>query len=332
MQPRAFSPQWGDALAQPAERGADLSPQDDGLLGLWPVVHFAGEDDAVSPAGRWDRMLDDFEIIINIGDAFTLELGDGRQVVSWGDVCVLRPRERHALLFEAGRHAHLLFCHHDWVAAPGLSAAERPDPWGWPAYIPCGAHSVRLGACLQEVLTALWVRRGPWRWEAAVALLGAAAVIERVCGRADSGPDTDPDEPPAVRVARAYMEDHLAQGCGALVREAARAGGLSAAHLNRLFHATYQRSPRQWICERRVARACFALVHRHADVAAAARAAGFSDVRYFSRFFQRHTGLTPSAYRARHVGRWRLADGGGLRQAATGASRLYPCNVHITGW
>ena len=237
------------------------------------------------------------------------------------------------MLFESGRHVRMLFCHHEWVVARGPSSAvEEPDPWGWPAYIPCGSHSARLAACLQEVLTALWGRRGPWRWEASVALLGAAAVIERVCGSADYGPEIDPGEPHAVRAARAYIEDHLVEGRGALVREAARAGGLSAAQLNRLFHETYQRSPQQWICERRVARACFALVHRQADVAAAAQAAGFCDVRHFSRVFQRHTGFTPSAYRAQHAGRWRLAEGDGLRQAMAGTTRLYPCNVHIAGW
>ncbi len=318
-------------MAQPGERAATA---DDGHgVGLWPLIRYAGEDDVVSPSGRWDRTLEDFEVLVNVGDAFTLALGDMKQCVCCGDACVLRPGQAHALIFEPGRHVRLLFCHHEWVGSGAAPVAvDGPHPWGWPPYIPGGTHSPRLVCCLQEVLTVLWARRGPWRWEASVALLGAAAVIERVCATVAPDPAPVPGEPSAVRAARTYIERNLVQGARALVREAARAGGLSVAQINRLFHATYQRSPQEWIRERRVARACFALVHRRADVAAAAQAAGFRDVRYFSHFFQRCTGLTPTAYRARHVGHWRLPECEDLRTVVDAAPRLYPRNAHIQGW
>jgi AraC-like DNA-binding protein len=299
----------------------------------WPVVHFAGEDDIVFPAGRWDRTLEDFELVVNLGEGVTLEVAGERHVLRPGDAFVLRPGEPHALSFDGVHRVGLLFCHHRWEGLERDRPGTVPNPWRWPSYMPAGEHSARLIALLRDLLTALWRRTGPWQWEASVALLGAAAICERLAASAPPFPQVVPVEPAPVRAARAFLEQHLGRQTRGLVAGAARAAGLSRSQLNRAFHAAYGMSPQRWIHGLRLARACTTLVQRRADVQTAARAAGFDDARSFSRFFRRHTGLPPTAYRTRYTGLGHPVGQPPLPQPfpERWTARPYPCNVHLPG-
>ena len=73
--------------------------------------------------------------------------------------------------------------------------------------------------------------------------------------------------------------------------------GLSAERLNRLVRAETGHSAQHIVHTRLVREACRLLVHVQAPVSQLAFDLGFSDPAYFSRFFKRHTGQTPAAYR-----------------------------------
>ena len=79
--------------------------------------------------------------------------------------------------------------------------------------------------------------------------------------------------------------------------EVARAVGVHPAHLAREFRAHFRQSLGGYVRRLRLDWAARELVRSETSLATLALAAGFADQSHFTRFFKRHTGLTPRAYR-----------------------------------
>lgn len=79
--------------------------------------------------------------------------------------------------------------------------------------------------------------------------------------------------------------------------------GVSPNHLNRTVKRCTGRSAGDWVDISRLALAKYLLRRTGMPVIDVASAAGFDDQSYFSRFFKRHTGLTPTDFRRRSEGR-----------------------------
>jgi AraC family transcriptional regulator len=79
--------------------------------------------------------------------------------------------------------------------------------------------------------------------------------------------------------------------------EVAGAVGVHPAHLAREFRAHFKLSMGSYVRLLRLDWAARELVRSETPLAAVALAAGFADQSHFTRFFKRHTGLTPQAYR-----------------------------------
>jgi AraC family transcriptional activator of pobA len=79
--------------------------------------------------------------------------------------------------------------------------------------------------------------------------------------------------------------------------------GISATHLNRIARARTGRSLQDLIAARLVEEARRNLVFTFLPAQSIAHDLGFSDPAYFSRFFSRHAGESPGAYRARERAR-----------------------------
>ena len=75
--------------------------------------------------------------------------------------------------------------------------------------------------------------------------------------------------------------------------------GITAAHLNALCRQTAGQSALELVHERMVLEARRNLVYTSMSVSQVSYALGFADPAYFARFFKRHTGLSPRAFRAR---------------------------------
>jgi len=73
--------------------------------------------------------------------------------------------------------------------------------------------------------------------------------------------------------------------------------GLSLDYFSRVFHQTFQVSPRQWLLHERIRLAMDAIVDTDLPIKEIAETYGFCDVFYFSRQYKRHTGVPPAQYR-----------------------------------
>ena len=82
------------------------------------------------------------------------------------------------------------------------------------------------------------------------------------------------------------------------VKEYARLLSITPGHLNHLAREEFGANAGSVIRDRITLEAKRLLLHSEARVSAIARDLGFSDPSYFSRFFRRETGWTPSDYRA----------------------------------
>ncbi|MFD2469239.1 helix-turn-helix transcriptional regulator [Amycolatopsis silviterrae] len=79
--------------------------------------------------------------------------------------------------------------------------------------------------------------------------------------------------------------------------------GYSRYHFVRLFRAVYGQTPGQYLSRRRIERAEDLLRTADLSVTEICALVGFSSLGSFSASFKKHTGLTPSEYRARNVRR-----------------------------
>ncbi|MEV5972870.1 helix-turn-helix transcriptional regulator [Streptomyces sp. NPDC051921] len=79
--------------------------------------------------------------------------------------------------------------------------------------------------------------------------------------------------------------------------------GYSRFHFVRAFKAAYGETPGQYLSRRRIERAQEMLRTADLTVTEICALVGFSSLGTFSTRFKRQTGLSPSEYRARHVGR-----------------------------
>ncbi|MEV4333093.1 helix-turn-helix transcriptional regulator [Streptomyces sp. NPDC049597] len=79
--------------------------------------------------------------------------------------------------------------------------------------------------------------------------------------------------------------------------------GYSRYHFVRAFKAVYGQTPGQYLSGRRIERAEEMLRTANLSVTEICTLVGFTSLGTFSARFKRQTGLSPSEYRARHVGR-----------------------------
>ncbi|MCJ0872601.1 helix-turn-helix transcriptional regulator [Streptomyces sp. AP-93] len=79
--------------------------------------------------------------------------------------------------------------------------------------------------------------------------------------------------------------------------------GYSRFHFVRAFKAVYGETPGQYLSRRRIERAEEMLRTADLSVTEICHLVGFRSLGTFSARFKRQTGLTPTAYRTRHVGR-----------------------------
>lgn len=96
-------------------------------------------------------------------------------------------------------------------------------------------------------------------------------------------------------LAAAWLEEHLQEGAG--IDGAARAVGVSPAHLRRLVHRSLGESPRDLLARLRLARADAVLTDPDATLSDVARACGMASPEALCRAYRRWTGRTPRQIR-----------------------------------
>jgi AraC family transcriptional regulator len=105
--------------------------------------------------------------------------------------------------------------------------------------------------------------------------------------------------PLQISNALAYVEEHLYESIS--IQQLAVWTGWSHEHFTRIFVQSQGLSPKQYILQRRVERACEMLRFQNMSIKEIAYKVGFQSEQYFSRAFVKHTGVTATKYKERYA-------------------------------
>lgn len=242
-------------------------------------------------------------------------LGTGNAVVSlddWRGLCeapaavVVAPGAVHAFQFAPDTEGHVLTLTPPSLvdgdperAAPALAALFARSRVL--AFEP-GSEPVRRLAALFEAM--LGEFEAPGGTDSPLPLWLARSVVWRLAQALD--PQADPRDTPREAAGQgvyarflALVERHYLDRWA--VPRYARRLGLSAERLNRQLRAQCGRQALELIHERLAREARRRLIYLDTPVSRLAFELGFNDPAYFTRFFRRHAGLSPSEFRSRYA-------------------------------
>lgn len=100
-----------------------------------------------------------------------------------------------------------------------------------------------------------------------------------------------------IRGAKAYIEGHLSDGISG--RNVAEFCAMSYFHFSRTFKRVTSQCFRDFVTDARITKAKELLAQPGASVTSVCLEVGFTDLSYFSRVFQKKTGVSPSVFRER---------------------------------
>jgi AraC family transcriptional regulator len=243
------------------------------------------------------RVLTDFEfVLLQAGSAEYLADGQLRPLRA-GSAVLARPGFREFFQWDRRMQTRHAYFHFGLAAIP----ADWPEPFEWPVHRPNCTLAVQ--SLCGEILALAHHHPGgvsnpPDRL---IALL-----VEALLGlflNPPAGMQGDDQAPRPESAARAlkWMREILDGDPGRPVTlaELARAGGVSAKHLCRVFAASIGHSPMETLRLLRLQLASALLARSNLSVGDIARRCGFDDPLYFSRCFSAAYGLSPRAMRER---------------------------------
>lgn len=206
----------------------------------------------------------------------------------------------HALQFEPGSDGWQVTVPSARLARLGADAPVLAARLASPRLLQGAAHAEALaGAETQvETLAREFHGQAPGRAEVlqAQALLLAATVLRATDAAADGAARPAPLRDTLVTRYRALLDAHVRQQ--PKLAFYADTLGVTPDHLSRCCRAVCGSSALELLHERRLDEARRLLARTAAAVGEVADELGFADPAYFSRFFARHAGLSPQAYRA----------------------------------
>jgi AraC family transcriptional activator of pobA len=224
----------------------------------------------------------------------TATLGAAREAGEGPLAVVIPPGVAHAFAFTPATLGCILtFDPRALLEGEGRAGPAFADLFAAARLVPLGPDpdaAARLTALLAELAAEL---ASPDAAFSPAPLWLARAALWRLARLA--GAAAAPTRATFLRFA-ALLEAHHAQNWP--VTAYADALGLSVKRLNRLTRAETGLNAQACLHRRLIREACERLTHLDAPVSAIAFALGFEDPAYFTRFFKRMTGHSPSAWRA----------------------------------
>ena len=209
-----------------------------------------------------------------------------------GDLLVLNPEEAHA----GGPPAALSWTYRAFYPGPGLLRGIMAEfPAGGPDLPEFSRDVVRDPevATLLRRFHRLTESPRPGMLERETQLTAALVLLIGRHAATPRQPRPPGHEPRAVRLSREYLHEHAAQNV--TLQELARAAGLSAFHLCRVFGKSAGMTPHAYQTQLRV-RHAKALLRAGHPIASAAAEAGFYDQAHLTRHFTRIVGVPPGRY------------------------------------
>lgn len=179
-----------------------------------------------------------------------------------------------------------------WVGFQGSDAASII---GSSDFTPAGPvlHHISCGDALCEHLTRINKAYGN-SFSNAIEMTGELYLCLNLL--ITKSPESESDDPATVRRALSYIDARYSYAI--TVEDVAGYAAVSRSTLYRQFMKTIGISPKQYLDELRMRRACRLLEDTDLTVSAISVSVGIPNSLYFSRAFHKATGLTPTAYRA----------------------------------
>lgn len=202
-----------------------------------------------------------------------------------------------------GGAATALYSLHVWVPA----AALRPLLLPLPSLIvlrqgDAPAHAL-LALAMQGLVDETLLQRPGWQLGAArLSDLLLVHLLQQHLLSAPAGQATWWQGLADVRIATALERLHEAPGQRWTLDTLARASGLSRTVLSDRFTALMGCPPMDYLARHRMAVAAQLLRERRQSLWQVAEAVGYGSDKAFARAFERHMGLTPTAYQRQHAG------------------------------
>lgn len=141
-------------------------------------------------------------------------------------------------------------------------------------------------------LVACWQDKRPGYRVKAKSILAAILfdfLTEFVCAA------QNPDITDKVMPAKRYLDKYYIREV--TLYDLAEMCGLSVTHFRRCFHSAFGISPIEYRTSLRISNAKDLLLCKYYKISEIAEMLGFADVSFFSRFFSKHTGMSPIAFR-----------------------------------
>ncbi|MFN3547797.1 MAG: helix-turn-helix domain-containing protein [Mesorhizobium sp.] len=232
--------------------------------------------------------------------------GDAYHGFAAGTVIFIPPGVVHGFRFSRDIGGLVVTVLRERLDIPGAASPHLAAFASQPRIVSDAEKTARLAVDSLHRIAAEIAGHGIGRLMLAEALVTAAVIdIARASGaRAEQPPDPDSRDQQRLERLASLVNAHFREHRPAAFY--AERIGISAAHLNRITRARTARSLQDLIAARLMEEARRSLVFTFLPVQAISHDLGFSDPAYFSRFFSRHAGESPAAYRARERTRLRF--------------------------
>lgn len=182
--------------------------------------------------------------------------------------------------------------YHSLFYAPGIPRVCRPEGPDW----------INGEYALDEMLRESREKREGWRWVLLGRLLCLTAMVCRIFSR-EKGME---EEAEPLKKALRWLNVHFTEEI--TLEQLAELAGVSSRHLDRLFTAEFQMTPKQYLIKLRMDKARTLLARTRRSVTDIAFECGYTDSNYFARVFRKECGMPPQQYRKTLPGSGKSAE------------------------
>ncbi len=183
-----------------------------------------------------------------------------------------------------------------WVGFNGMDAERYVELTDFSRESPVltGEGGEAIAGLLEQVYRAY----GTSAWENLAMTGKLYALLSHLVERAQKGKPQRRDALDCAEAAADYIVNHFAESL--TVEQLADHFSVSHSSLYRKFIKRYQMSPKRFLLEYRIDRACYLLANTDHSVQEVSNSVGFDDPFYFSRVFKEIRGVSPRRYAAAH--------------------------------
>lgn len=240
------------------------------------------------PGGGWGPGVRDHFRLCHVTEGRGVFVcGDRRWVLQAGDTFLVCPNVRVSCCADDAQSWSYI-----WVGFSGHEAKACMEQAGFSAAAP-----VLLGEGIQEIdllLSNICESFGSVRWKQLAATAGLYALVAFLVSRNADEKDTKANIKDCAQMAADYIVTHCDEPI--TVEWLAEYTSVSHSSLYRRFVEMFGVSPKRFLLEYRVERACQMLVSTELSVQEISSSVGFEDPFYFSRAFKEIKGVSPRQY------------------------------------